>query len=152
MSLLKLVIDISATTAVDVDSETCVHQHDESPSSPSPSLVTPAAVPASPVDGSTCHVDDATTQPADDQVQLNTDQPPTDDDCTDVTNDDDVIDDSGYCFEDDVEGEYAADVTDLGGHDYRMPVYKTDIEKGQPLSLLLLATLLDVILSPAPSI
>jgi len=46
----------------------------------------------------------------------------------DGNDDNDVIDDSGYCFE---EGEEAdGDLTDYGGHDYTAPAYKTDIQKG----------------------
>ena len=75
------------------------------------------------------HVDDAavTHAPSDD-VDDNSHLQSDDDVCDDVTNDDDVIDDSGYCFEDSEDG---GDPVDYGGHDYNMPVYKTDIQKGE---------------------
>lgn len=80
------------------------------------------------------HVDDSavTHAPSDDvdDSHLQADN----DVCDDVTNDDDVIDDSGYCFEDSEDG---VDPVDYGGHDYNMPVYKTDIQKGESLCVVM---------------
>ena len=73
------------------------------------------------------HADDGVTHAPAADVDVHDELQSADDVTIDDTNDDDdVIADSGYCFEDDVENvDYGADAADY------MPAYKTDIQKGQ---------------------
>ena len=126
MSLLKLVIDLSSSS-----------------SSSSSGDDVEAAVPCDAPQFTTVafHVDDSaavtTHAPPSDDVDDSSHLQLTDDVCDDVTNDDDVIDDSGYCFEDSEDG---VDPVDYGDHDYNMPVYKTDIQKGESPCLVTFVT------------
>ena len=120
MSLLKLVIDL---TAGNDDTET----QESSSSSEAASAAAAAAEGQQVTDDAVPHADDGVTHAPAADVDVHDELQSADDVTIDDTNDDDdVIADSGYCFEDDVENvDYGADAADY------MPAYKTDIQKGQ---------------------
>ena len=101
MSLLKFVVEM--TDGTDADAATRVQRESTAPLLTRPTVAVPLLhVDESPADADDEHVD-VRDEPADDV--------------------DDVAD-SGCCFEEDVDNDYAAD-------DYMEPVYKTDVQKGQ---------------------